>query len=93
MYAIRSYYVDAAFPPLALLALRGLVQTSLHHGATAHFRGSAVGGNIDDHLQLWVVEQPAVPWAVVILGEGLAESLDIEPPDAGLASVDSYNFV
>ena len=48
-------------------------------------RGHAVGLDVDDVLQLRVVEQEAVDRAVVVVGEALAEAVDVEPPDAFLA--------
>ena len=50
--------------------------------------GLAVGGDVDHHLQLGMVEQPAVARAIVALREIGLETLDIEAADPGLALVD-----
>ena len=80
--------VGAAFPPRTLVAARRLVQTGLHQGAPAHARRPAVRRHVDDHLDLQVIEQPAVARTVVTFGEVVAEALDIEASDSRLPLVD-----
>ena len=81
--------VEATLPPGALLTLGRVVQPRLHHRAAASLRRAAVGSHVDDHLHLRVIEQPAVARAVVAVGEGGLEALDIQAPHAGLTAEDS----
>ena len=81
--------VNAAFPPGALLALGGFVQAGLHLRAAADLGALPVGRDVDDHLQLRMIEQPAVARAVMTLRETGLEALDIEAADALLALVDA----
>ena len=80
--------VGAAFPPGALLAAGGLVQTGLHQGAATHAGRPAIRRHVDDHLDLQVIEQPSVARTVVALGEIVPEAFDIEPADSRLPPVD-----
>ena len=65
------------------------MQARLHHRAPAHGGRPAVGGDIDDHLQLRMIEQPAIARAIVPLGKRALKPLDIEPPHPGLAAIDA----
>src|SRR5437660_2884401 len=81
--------VDATLPPGTRIALGRVVQAGLHQRAAACLGRAAVRCDVDDHLQLRVIEQPAVARAVVPLGELLLEALDVQAAHAGLAPVDS----
>src|SRR5687768_10242869 len=80
--------VDAAFPPRAVRTLGAVVKAGLHHRAAADGGGRAVESDVDHHLELRMIEQPAIARTIVVLGEGLAEAVDIEPPQPRLALVD-----
>src|SRR5580692_1758216 len=91
-YAILAnivVFVDAAFPPCALLTLRRLVQSRLHHRPAAQAGSVAIRRDVDDHLQLRMFQQPAVARAVMALGEIRLKASDVEAPYAGLALVDA----
>src|ERR1700722_5781356 len=79
--------VDAALPPGALRPLGRLVQTGLHGRAAAYLRRAAVRRHVDDHLQLRMIQQPAIARSVMPLGELCLKALDIQTPYARLALV------
>src|SRR6266403_1766864 len=82
-------FVDATLPPCALPAIGRVMQPGLHYRASAYLGRAAVLRDVDDHLQLRVIEQPAVARAVVPLRELLLEALDVQAAHAGLALVDA----
>src|SRR5256886_9204744 len=60
-----------------------------HQRAAACLGRAAVRCDVDDHLQLRVIEQPAVARAIVPLGELLLEALDVQAAHAGPAPAES----
>src|SRR5215469_645899 len=80
--------VNATLPPGALPPLGRLVQTCLHQRAAAYLGRATVPGDVDDHLHLRMIEQPAVARAVVSLGEAFLEAPDVQAAHARLALVD-----